>query len=283
MRTFVVTPSRSGLYGLLPRQDWQALVARSVDSWNQGLARCCSVRLSLAPAVDRRLAEQDNLNLVILRRGPWCHNERCGKASTFPLTVLGMTNTYPKDAVGAQVREADIEINATHLHHSPGAGWVLALPGSDREVSLQAVVTHEIGHLLGLRDACGDHYGRTGRIVRDACPEAQRSRVMFGPAQLHFFPGRYQAVRQGSVTAPDRPKSPLSHGRSEPSGDASEARPDRPIETLPNLMNGRGMRESGSEACGKVARPRQPQDIPQPRSVPCMGPSTPAPGTSEKD
>jgi len=124
MRTFVVTPSRSGLYGLLPRQDWQALVARSVDSWNQGLARCCSVRLSLAPAVDRRLAEQDNLNLVILRRGPWCHNERCGKASTFPLTVLGMTNTYPKDAVGAQVREADIEINATHLHHSPGAGWV---------------------------------------------------------------------------------------------------------------------------------------------------------------
>ena len=209
MRTFVVTPSRSGLYGLLPRQDWQALVARSVDSWNQELARCCSVRLSLAPAVDRRLAEQDNLNLVILRRGPWCHNERCGKASTFPLTVLGMTNTYPKDAVGAQVREADIEINATHVHHSPGAGWVLALPGSDREVSLQAVVTHEIGHLLGLRDACGDHYGRTGRIVRDACPEAQRSRVMFGPAQL-LVPAATDLRELSEIYPPESPESPRS-------------------------------------------------------------------------
>jgi hypothetical protein len=115
---------------------------------------------------------------VIFRANRWCHNERCGKDSTFPIRVAAMTTVFPRGAGPGLVKEADIELNGVHFDWSTGAGT--------RPVAeLATVLVHELGHALGLPDACSgpschDHgegtamagIGRTGpgpEDVRRVC------------------------------------------------------------------------------------------------------------------
>lgn len=180
MRTIAVTPSRSRLLPQLPEGQWYATIERSVSSWNAALEGCCGVRLSVAAPVERWLAVQDGVNLVVLRSGSWCHNERCGHTATFPLRALGMTSSYPEGAQGGQIAEADIEVNGTNLDIS-----TLAIRYSDNiePVPLQAVITHELGHLLGLKDACQHHYLISGKPILNECPPEEQNRVMFATAR----------------------------------------------------------------------------------------------------
>lgn len=175
MRTIVITPSQFGLTASEQQATWFALVARSADNWNRALRHCCSIRLQVAPLAGRWIVAEDGVNLLTLHLSQWCHNERCGKTSTFPLAALGMTTIFPADAVGAHVREADVEINGTRLNsENASPDWTTSVPGVAEVVSLETVLTHELGHVLGLGDACGDHYGHSGKIERGACTNEQR-------------------------------------------------------------------------------------------------------------
>jgi hypothetical protein len=199
MRDIPITASRSGTRGLIPTKEWQQVIEASVAQWNQALERCCSVRLSVAPEQDRWLAAEDGVNLVVLRQGLWCHNGSCGHTSTFPLDSLAMTTAYPEGATGALVREADVEVNPRMLHaaapdplpkgpilqaRATESGiWVFGLPDTNYPVPLESVLVHELGHVLGLGDACvsGHHVGGMPVIVD--CPSEQRDRVMFPEAR----------------------------------------------------------------------------------------------------
>lgn len=180
MRTIAVTPSRSRLLPQLPEGQWYATIEDSVRTWNAALEGCCGVRLSIAAPAERWLAVQDGVNLVVLRSGSWCHNERCGYTGTFPLRALAMTTSYPEGAHGGQIAEADIEVNASKLDAS-----TLTIRYSDdiEPVPLQAVITHELGHLLGLEDVCQHHYLLSGKPVMNECPPEEQNRVMFATAR----------------------------------------------------------------------------------------------------
>jgi hypothetical protein len=67
--------------------------------------------------------------------------------STFPIAAAAMTTVFPPNAGPGSVKEADIELNGVHFDWAAG--------GTGKPVArLQAVLVHEIGHALGLRDAC---------------------------------------------------------------------------------------------------------------------------------
>jgi hypothetical protein len=53
------------------------------------------------------------------------------------------------------------------------------LANQRRQASLRVVLAHEIGHLLGLRDACAAVHGKPAPA---SC--ADRDSIMFAPAQL---------------------------------------------------------------------------------------------------
>jgi hypothetical protein len=85
-----------------------------------------------------------------------------------------MTTVYPEGARGSLVREADVELNTR---------WFLSRPLDSVGSDLKVVLVHEIGHLLGLEDACGLNHQRAFNDLA-ACPAHERDSVMFPPASL---------------------------------------------------------------------------------------------------
>lgn len=79
-----------------------------------------------------------NQNLVVFREAAWPYND--------PNNTLGLT-TVTFDANTGEIFDADLEINATGKNLS--AGDPVPALGYD----LQSVVTHEVGHFLGLAHA----------------------------------------------------------------------------------------------------------------------------------
>jgi hypothetical protein len=190
LRVIAITPSSSVLSEQLGAAEWQRLVKDAATQWNRALEGCCSVRFSVAPAADKRWATEDGVNLVVLRRDEWCHNERCGTRTTFPLGALGMTTSYPEGASGIAVREADVELNGLRMEviadGAPGLQKrtpVLSAP-SGTTVPLETVLVHELGHVLGLKDACNEGHRVSGRPILGDCSSEQRERVMFAPARI---------------------------------------------------------------------------------------------------
>jgi hypothetical protein len=181
-RSIILTPSTVGLPRDWPRSAWRKALQEAADAWSYPAVACTSVQIKVADPAPRRIAEQDGTNLVVLRNMSWCHNERCDPGRTFPWRAMGMTTTYPPDAKAGAIVEADIELNAVafRFSHEP----LPPLGTGKHGVRLKAVLVHELGHLLGLEDACVDHYRPSGSPAVGDCPAEELHRAMFAPALL---------------------------------------------------------------------------------------------------
>jgi hypothetical protein len=144
-RDVVLTPS-----ALLPpgspvtAERLRAALEKAGRAWSYPQVPCTSVKVSTAAASPQRLAQEDGVNLIVLRWRNWCHNDRCGATRTYPLRAAGMTTVYPRGATGANVREGDIELNAVSTR------WLSS--ETHDGPSLDSVLLHEVGHILGFSD-----------------------------------------------------------------------------------------------------------------------------------
>jgi hypothetical protein len=172
----VLTPSLAQLPDSLAPERFVAALERAAEAWSSD----CGVRVVIGPALSRAAAREDATNLVVFRQGAWCHNGRCARDSTFPLRALAMTTTYPEAARGRAVREADVELQAAQVED----GLFRPSWWSGASLSLEVVLAHEIGHVLGLSDRCTDERGRPARDAHVRCAPEQRASVMFAPARL---------------------------------------------------------------------------------------------------
>jgi hypothetical protein len=145
----------------------------AAQAWSYPNISCTSVSIVVAQPAWRRIASEDGINLVVFRERAWCHNERCSHTTVFPSSAVAMTTVYPEGAGADQVREADIEINAR---------WFAAANPRLKDSDLRAILVHELGHVLGLKDACGLDHG--GAAVDPGCSDDERASVMFAPNHL---------------------------------------------------------------------------------------------------
>jgi hypothetical protein len=183
MKTVVITPSTSGLPPDWSIDRFREALQRAADSWSFPSVRC-GVKLVVGQPQAEWRAVRDGTNLVAFRSKDWCHNERCGPTSTFPLRAMGMTTPYPGGA--GLPEEADVELNAVTFRLA-GNGDVGKQLHAQWSTPIEPVLVHELGHVLGLPDVCGGERRASGRAVTSACSAQDRQRVMFA-ANLNAHP-----------------------------------------------------------------------------------------------
>lgn len=183
MRKLVLIPSTTDLPAGLSPADWQSNIAAAADSWNAVLSTCSDLRLDVGAPTQEWLARDDGQTILVFRTRSWCHNERCGPLTTYPLGAMAMTSTYPERATGGQVRGADVEFNGRALRLHAGQ-WNFFTPDGRGAISLEAVIRHELGHVLGLPDPCEADRASGGTERFKACLRAAPESVMLGANRI---------------------------------------------------------------------------------------------------
>lgn len=121
----------------------QQAVGLALQAWDEVLAGCTSLRISDgSPTASRQVGyvlDGANENIVLLRDRTCSQPEDPGSEDCWQHSAetLALTTTTYKGHTG-QILDADIEINAVAVFSQTGV------------FDLQGVVTHEVGHALGL-------------------------------------------------------------------------------------------------------------------------------------
>ena len=154
----------------------QAL-ASGVETWNDALGGCGAPKLrALAATVASPGIRRDGVSVVLLRERGWCPDPPRDPEDCYDSERAGITHLYPSDpdAPYSEVREADVEINAVDF------AW--SVDGSAAGTrSLQALVNHELGHVLGIDHPCGRDPGIPGTVPHPggACTPAHEGALMY--------------------------------------------------------------------------------------------------------
>lgn len=178
MKTVVLAPGSSELPAGWSEAQFRDALQHAADRWSYPNVQC-AVKVVVTDAQPEWRATQDGLNVVAVRGRTWCHNERCGGTSTYPLRATAMTTTFPEDGHGNSVGEGDVELNGVAFRFTDPAHPAAMGVAPPWSVPIEPVLVHEIGHVLGLRDVCGGERRHSGQPVTDACSEADQDRVMF--------------------------------------------------------------------------------------------------------
>jgi hypothetical protein len=158
----------------------QRAVKSAAYAWNSRLTGCGAPRLRVISASpQRRPVKRDGISSITMRSRRWCPDAFRDAGECYAAERAAFTEPYAEDPPGswfAAVREADVQINAVDF------SWSLdgSLPGTR---SLEAIVAHELGHVLGL-----DHPCEFGRLARQGpkplCAEAGHRAALMYPLPI---------------------------------------------------------------------------------------------------
>jgi hypothetical protein len=179
-KSLVLTPSALDLPDGLSQAEWENTLAVAAQRWN---VPCSPFVVSVAKPAPRWKVGNDGTNLIVFRKDVWCNNKTCGHTTTYPLRAMGMTSVVSEPAQDLSEGEADVEINAVAFSFNVDGKTANQENATQiARVSLLAVVMHEIGHVLGLKDFCSRGHTIVGNPIIDPCSNAKRQSVMFGGA-----------------------------------------------------------------------------------------------------
>lgn len=130
------TLSRAGLPAGLSQEDLGQALAQALEAWKS--ANCTAIDPYFAGWTADEPASKDGVNTIA-----WISD---WKKQGYPALSPGYTDIQYRGHDGIwEIADADVYLDAT------GYAWTIA-PG--RDTSLQGVLTHELGHALGLLHPC---------------------------------------------------------------------------------------------------------------------------------
>lgn len=147
-------------------------VRGAAAAWSYPTSTCTKLKLGvMTKAASNSPAEVDHVNHVAFRQQDWCHVPAGAEAVCYDKNTLAITSVTANKGTG-DIVDADIEVNAVYFTW----GDLLAKPTPGSQ-DLQTVLTHELGHLIGLDHTCNAAMGavdNNGQTV-PKCSSAPRS------------------------------------------------------------------------------------------------------------
>jgi hypothetical protein len=199
-REIVLTPSPETRGGKPPAQLGRALASAAMR-WNRALDGCGAPRLLANREVLKGPLIQDDLvNAVLLHEKRWCPPASVQHEDCHPADLTGRTHLYPRLAPHAaddgELAGADIEINGV------GQPWAGVSPTPEAELRLEAILVHELGHVLGLDHPCGTNlaWSRAGKDLKPCGTPAMQDQVMH-PSWAATIRGTDMAPSKAEVAA----------------------------------------------------------------------------------
>lgn len=137
-------------------EGFSRLMSAAAAGWSRPANRCTALELVIIPVREpSSKTVLDFSNRLTFRRDRWCRDppDEDGNDKCYAPEALAMTTVFQNVNTG-QIFDADIEINAVNFDWAD----VLALADGGRDLGnawdLQAAMTHELGHLIGLEHTC---------------------------------------------------------------------------------------------------------------------------------
>lgn len=133
------------------------IVRRGLAAWSHRNTPCTGMDFKLeVERVERPAPARDGVNSVTLLEAAWCRSGDWRK-DCYSSNEVAMTTVYSGDSgteYAGLIREADVEINAVDFQWGLRDGNLVTVLQDGTLLPLQAVLLHEIGHLLGLSENC---------------------------------------------------------------------------------------------------------------------------------
>jgi hypothetical protein len=140
----------------LPAGALEAALAAATAAWRTATGACSYLELRVEPA-EAGETGFDYVNRIVVRAERWCRPgppEKCHDPSAVGLTTVFYLER-PGDPDDGVIVDADIELNAVDFAlatcHAPGD---CVTAGAGTPSDLTNLLTHELGHLLGLDHTC---------------------------------------------------------------------------------------------------------------------------------
>gem|GEM_PF-4288942 len=192
VKEIVLTPAPERAGGEPPAMLGPALTS-AASAWNHALAGCNAPRLLANRVVlDGPALGDDLVNAVIFHERKWCpitsvQREDCYPADSQAHTLLYPT-LQPASPHDGELRGVDIEVNGVDFRWSQRE--------SPNALSLQTILIHELGHVLGLDHPCGPN---------TAWSNKRRPLVACDPnATAQVMRGDIASVTQGEAPLPSK-------------------------------------------------------------------------------
>lgn len=157
-------------------RDLSVALERATATWNDHARAARAPRLFIiAGPRPTAYAVQDGVSTVLLRTDAWCPpGARDEEEGCYDLARQAITHLY-LNADKTEIVEADLELNGVEPHWRHPSGEV-------NVPALQALLVHELGHVLGLDHSCGLKASQGASAADDlkSCRDpAARASVMY--------------------------------------------------------------------------------------------------------